>query len=375
MFKRRPRPSHDGRQHAGMLRRSYVLVALLGAAIVAGCDSDPDDPLSAYAAAVPKPDRLLVAGALFDQAAPAEVVSGGLSQATLPLVGQPSQLRQAAQAATRDLNGKLNAMLHLAATVIEGGDGNAVSDSRVVWHGQPSGEADAYILIVQRVGDAFDYAVYTQDRATPGAGFVGRVYGTTVPGEAGFARGALWIDFDTDRKPSTHGKMLALWSGKPKGRRETTVFKYETSSAGIERFVTSFHFVRNLDGSGLVSFGPYQGNVTPADPDRQADETIKTVVRWTAAGNGRADAVATGGDLIGTGVSSLMLSQCWNVAGDLVFQQFKARTSSTAEPAQTADGDRSRCAYDRALAPPLLSPGDPPVAPPIPPEVTDGDTL
>lgn len=114
----------------------------------------------------------------------------------------------------------------------------------------------------------------------------------------------------------------------------------------------SYSYLENGDLSGAYGFS-LVGDVHQDDPEAQdliLKENLSYYVRWTAAGNGRADVQVTGGDLPGgtPSADSFQVSECWDEFFNRVYLQ-ETVVLAVGDPWEgDAEGDSALCVFTTA---------------------------
>ena len=115
----------------------------------------------------------------------------------------------------------------------------------------------------------------------------------------------------------------------------------------------TYSYQENADLSGQYGFS-LVADVHQDDPERQdlvLKENLSYHIRWTAAGNGRADVLVTGGDLpnVTPAVESFYVSECWDEFFNQVFLQQTVMLAAGDPWEGEPIGDGTQCIFAEAV--------------------------
>lgn len=354
------------------MSRDFPLLLLTGALLGgAGCDAEPaeGDP---FDVALPQVEvlQLRAPGAEplevdTEDGADLETVANALA------AEEEASFHALTVKSVHGVNAFLGKVLGLLGHVRRGALETREDDLRV-WV-REEGSFVRKLAVLRHPDGWFELQLRRRPAAAPGgAPWVLLVQGTFTPGAVrGEGSGNLVLFLDHDLLPETEGKVEASWTVGG-GEVVVTAQLWKAHLAPDGRPIPPeglvwFHH-RFPDGSGLLEFGlPFDVDEGKLGP---AAEMLKVVSRWNAAGAGRADAVAFGGDLPPNGIKAVHRSQCWR-EGDffLLFERtaFHAKGGPESGDVETA-GSEADCAFAKPLPPGLPPQAGPEPAPedPIP---------
>jgi hypothetical protein len=191
--------------------------------------------------------------------------------------------------------------------------------------GAEAGEVNEYRLVVTRAGEAYDYALQGRPKGAGDAAWVSVVSGRAYPGlEPHRGHGTMLVDFDgawaglapgvnpdgTPRVQQDFGRVEFAYDARTElkvqaafvGAKDADKVRAGDPSARLDAW---YDFAATGSGGSLhLAF-----QTKPA----AAEETVSLHTRWSAAGNGRGDAVAQ--SYLYPGVT-YHASECWAGAAD-----------------------------------------------------------
>lgn len=284
------------------------------------------------------------------------------------LVGATSEMwAHTAEGAWR-LNLGMGLLLHPIQHVVNTVEPVFTGAKKAVWYGSTPLDPQEHLLVVKKVMGHYRFSVLARLKSQSGnpAAWRLRVVGRTFPSEPGHS-GYVWVNLNTDLNPETTGKVLAYWD-KAGHERTITAFFFNWSDGSDEPLDHVAHYAQYADLSGVLVHAVHDYDLHQGEPGKEALEDAALISRWDASGAGRADLLATGGDVAAQGLEGAAITQCWSA---MTYQSvFEAVTIKWPEhDAQTiqATGNYSACAFgeleDGAGLPELGAP----------PEVEDGD--
>ncbi len=281
------------------------LTASLAALALAACNAQKADPAQAYRDALPKATAAAI-GTYQDAGA----TPGALSVARQPL--GDSNIAQSEYAV----------MSYYLAVAVNGGAG-LVLDLLQFITGFPPSACDAhtsctwgpwsgdqglngYKLVVTRNGAAYDYELSGQNALVPGSPWVPFLTGKAVPADRSHGSGTFTLDFDA------HWAGLAHAPGAQQQDYGRLVLDYDNTTVptvtaqfigAYDRDPQNAHFVNAAYSFVAAASG---GELQVAFENLDTTDTVALRTRWSATGQGRADAVYTP-----AGQTSLTASECW----------------------------------------------------------------
>ncbi|MCK6548748.1 hypothetical protein L6R52_23085 [Myxococcota bacterium] len=321
--------------HAPRLTPVTVTVAL---ALAAGCAPREAELTAAL------PDRDVVTIEL-----PAGQNLQGLSTTTsgAPLVGEPADMYTHTYYAARDLNGLGVGVVSLL-EAITAYPATSMDETSAVWGPfSDSDEPNEHVLRIERVeGDSsehFVWAIASKHKSAPIEDFVAIAAGAFEPAGGDDGRGWFAIDFDLIRtlNPQENGQGRIAYAYEKRGSEVGVLVHYEGLDETGAPSEASYGYGENGDGEKFVLFA-FAADIDDGNEGRTAKEDVVILSRWQH-GPGRADLVATGGDL---GASTAYGSQCWDATFVSTFEHVTVDGTILA-----ASGDPASCALPVAEPP------------------------
>jgi hypothetical protein len=211
------------------------------------------------------------------------------------------------------------------------------------WEGSGLDPARYRLVVTANPDGTFDWSLDGQSKGSPEDGFLTVISGHAVPDDdPGVAphrgHGSFHIDFDAgervnpiDNRPDT-GSVLVDYD---LASRTVTMHSEGVDELGNPG-AFDYAYAENLDGSGDFQFA------LDADLDQSgaAHEQALIRSRWLSDGQGRSDAMLSGGDL---GEFSATATECWD-------SRFRRVHYSDSVESQPSEGNASECAFaDMAL--------------------------
>jgi hypothetical protein len=166
-----------------------------------------------------------------------------------------------------------------------------------------------WMLVVTKVGDAYEYALSAQPGSNATAPFVDILFGTAYPVDRIHGSGTFTVDFDA-QDALDHGP---LWVKKDFGQLGVDYDNRTNVSVGAV-----FTNARNddpqdphlLNAAYAFDDAPSGGVLQIAFENLDSTEVVSLRTRWSAGGAGRADAHYDGPDGAG-GRLNYFASECW----------------------------------------------------------------
>ena len=308
-----------------------ALPALLAAALATGCIQQQDESIG-IAEALPTADQIRIQ--LPESAAESYAL------------GQIADYYVLTRGVTRTLNAGAAWVLVLVHTIVQF-PATTVEDNVYTWGPWEGSALDPaiYRLVVTANDDGtFDWKLDGQSKTTPEDGFITVITGHAVPDEdPGVAphhgAGEFTIDFDAgervnpvDNTPDT-GSVLVTYD---LGARVVTMHAEGVDALGNPSSF-DYHYQEGEDRSGDFQFA------IDADmgSDGSASEQALIRSRWLADGQGRSDAMLSGGDL---GDASVTATECWD-------DRFRRVYYADSAEWMPAEGELSSCAHAESALP------------------------
>jgi hypothetical protein len=199
------------------------------------------------------------------------------------------------------------------------------------------GEPSEYRLLVERSQPGiYDWAMQGRHKGGSESDFATLAAGRFEPKLGPYGDGAFAIDFDAIRAlnptENSRGKIAYVFGRNQDGVLVAAEAELTDASGATEH--AKYAFGQATQGEGFITF------VMPANIDgHPADENLIIKTRWLPGGAGRADALATGGDLTGEAHAS----QCWNGSFISTYEAVSMNGGAA------TNGDPASCALQAAM--------------------------
>lgn len=313
------------------MKRTVTMAAV---AALAACTTVEQEYLDAL------PDRDTVTVGLAEMNAQSSALHGTKKSA---LVGGAADFYTTSYYHARELNNLAGFVLSVLEAVTAY-PATEIAVDRVTWGPfSDDGEPNEWRVVITR-GEIGGQAVFqwSIDGRHKGAGdFRAVAAGAYEPRAAPHGKG--WFVLDFDRIGELEGK-------NDRGR---IAYAYEKNADGVivlakasvveddgSKVEAGYAYGKDTEGAGFITFA-FEADIDEDDPSKPAKEQVLLRTRWTRAGHGRADVVASSGDL---GTSRARFSQCWNDTFVSTYESIRLDGNLLAE-----DGDVSTCSLrDRA---------------------------
>jgi hypothetical protein len=333
-----------------MKLRTASLAVVMMASVVAGCGLAEEEGADEFRNGVPRNETVKV---VVPESAPNQraltTADTSSSQNALTVKGQTSELYQLTRAASRIVNGGAGFTLVLVKTIVSFPPTTVTVDS-ATW-GPWTGALDpvTWRLTVTRVAQGkYDYVLAGRARGDLTGNFIPVLSGSHTPAVGplgrpieGFGTGDFTLDWDARR-------MLPMPEDDNVGK---VTYHYERPDLNGPVVVNAeFRRVRDKDRPGQLVDLSYRYQSSPTGgamefvntaPMTAANAGSRLAVksRWTAAGAGRSDVRATGGDLpVGT---TAQWNECWS--GNAIFASTFQFVSW--DPSKNYGTEASDCAF------------------------------
>jgi len=204
---------------------------------------------------------------------------------------------------------------------------------KVVWGPWADAGVEGMLAVERFEDDHYEWALLGRPEGADDDAWVGLIGGEVDPGATETTgSGTFGVDFDawTARDPAlgATGMFVSTYDVRDDGTDAEAAFENFSDPTISEPINAGYRYGEGADG-GYMDFA-YEANID----DGGMPETVILRSRWVADGAGRGDAYFTGGDL---GALVYQVSECWDSAGVVVFDENNAELTTT--------GDVSACAY------------------------------
>lgn len=299
-----------------MKRRVLISAVALFAVglIAAGCVIEPEQADPAFVNAVPRAQTVQL-----------EVPESAGEKA----YGDLAEMYRATVQFTRDVNNSVMAWLFFIEIIVQYPP-SYKSKTRHVWGPwlPDDGLSSVHLRFVMdlNLDGSFDYALEMKPRQASESAFVPVFWGVLDPG-ASVHRSSGIMDFDFDTAGAmdpavTESGHITIYYDTNIGNKDIYIeFFNFAGHAGDEPVTASYHYDADPGGSGYFDF-VLVGDIHADDPNGGQypnDEVLSLRARWTAQGDGRADALVTGPDLDAQSIEEYTLSECWDNSFSSVF--------------------------------------------------------
>jgi len=307
----------------------HVLSPILAAALFTGCVATQEDT------------------PIVDALPTADSVQIKLPESTARSIGQLASYYVLTRQVTRDLNAGaawvllvVNAIVQFPATSV---DGNVYTWGP--WSDGALAPAEWQLVVTANDDGTYDWELEGRSKTTPEDGFLAVITGHAVPGdEPHRGSGDFTIDFDAgeqvdavDNTPDT-GVVEVTYDLE---NRDGTAASLTMHAEGVDTLgnpgTFDYSYAENDDGSGDFQFA------IDADLEDNGSESEEALIRsrWLDDGEGRADALLSGGDL---GDIEVQASECWD-------EQFRRSYYTDSVGFEATEGDAASCAFDDVATP------------------------
>jgi hypothetical protein len=279
---------------------------LLAAALtLAACSETTTDPAETFRDALPKAEAARV-DTYQSEAATTAAAPGAVAKGDTALLQSEYAVTSYYLALT--MNGGVAWSLGLVQLVVAHPATSCVEDVSCTWGPWVDDDGlNRWQLHVEKVGDAYVYALAAQPGSDPTAPFVDVLAGTAYPVDRTHGSGTFTIDFDA-QDALDHG---ALWTKRDFGR---LVVDYDnTQNVSVDALFVGARSEENghpVNAVYAFDDAASGGELQIAFEDLETAEAISLRTRWSAGGAGRADAHYSGPDGAG-GTVDYYATECW----------------------------------------------------------------
>ncbi len=268
--------------------------------------------------------------------------ASGLGSKTSALVGEPADLYTNTYYTARDINVLGKFVVDLVETIASY-PATTLDETSATWGPfSEEREPNEFKLTIRKDADvATRYEWAIEGRHKSEKEFITLARGAFEPDEdPDFGRGWFVLDFEAIRSldPSENeaGRVAYAFEKNAEGVSVRVHFA-ATTDAG-ERLEAGYAYGEDKSGAGFILFS------TPIDVhEGPALEDVIIRTRWTPSGAGRADVIASGGDI---GDDVFEGSQCWGDDFVSSYEQFSVNREVIAN-----DGEAKTCVLDVAAPP------------------------
>lgn len=303
------------------------LCLTLSSMIFAACGAPADE----YRAALPKTQDVTVQYP--EQTAQSQ---NGLSRQAL--VGEPAEFYLNAYYESRKINGFGRFVVQLVET-ITAYPATTLTESSATWGPfSEDREPNEFQLHVQREeAPSVHYTWALEGRAKSATDWTGLAGGAfepeTTPDEG---RGWFVVDFNAIKTldPTEDGQGQIAYAFEKNAEGVAVQVLFQGVGEGGDTVNAAYVFGQRAAGEGFVMFA-FPGDIHEGDPSQPALEDLLIRTQWDASGAGRADIIATQGDLADQTVYG---AQCWDDSFLSTFELFTLDGSVLG-----AEGDPETC--------------------------------
>lgn len=271
----------------------------------------------------------------------AETTARGLGSRSSAIVGEPADLYTSTYYQARDLNVLGKFVVELVETIASFPPTDLTETSAVWGPFSEEREPNEFKLTIEKDDvDARLYAWAIEGRHKSAKDFVTLAHGSFEPDGDDYGRG--WFVLDVDQihalDPSEGGRGRVGYAFEKNAEGVSVRVHLAGENERGERIEAGYAYGESVSGEGFILFGiPLDVHEGPA----LEDVIIRT--RWTRSGAGRADVIASGGDI---GSDVYQGSQCW---GDNFVSSYEHILLNGDVIAN--DGDFKTCVLDEAEKP------------------------
>jgi hypothetical protein len=367
-----------------IVKSAWILGALLSASALSACGANKPADSDDYLTGAPEVSALQLG--LTDDAATeglataddsidaTEQITESLDESTSALTSQVDPDLANCRAAVRDLNQALRSFLQPIVALVRNTEPTITSSSSKEWGPVTRGATDFRFVMHRGAARHFGWLLEARPTASTAAFSTVAAGGITVGYAARRGVGSVGIDLDTlgmlDPTVAARGSLLASFAHGPSG--STLAYRLHDftpdplQKTAVDAVVQGVHLKLGFNRLRLAYYGNVPGSAS------SADEFVLARVRQLRGIGGRADSLATGGDIVNGKV--WVVSECWDGELKSVFRSVRecstGSTDGTSCNAVSTTGDASACATDVADA--ELPPSDPNAAM-SDPESPEGD--
>lgn len=224
-----------------------------------------------------------------------------------------------------------------------------LAENRAVWGPfSEDDEPNEFRLVVEEVeADVRHYRWALQGRHKSVEDFTDIAGGTLEPDDTNtdYGRGWFVVSFENIREldPSEDGRGTIAYAfvKNAEGVQVRVLFE-GPNDGGTEIARGAYAYGKDIAGAGFVTF-LLHGDMDEGEAGKEALESLVIHSRWGATNVGRADVVATGGDL---GRTVMHVSQCWDTRFTSTYERGAIDGATVVE-----DGDVTTCQIPDAQLP------------------------
>lgn len=289
-------------------------------------------------------------------------------------VGVLSEYYEFTLKTTWGVNWFLGSILGPIDWIVDNLEPTLTEENKAVWVGSEPLDPQHHLLVVEKMEDGhYEYIVLARMKSPEDSEWRVRIAGTYTPnGTPEHGQGSVWVDMDTDLYDETAGKVLFLWSHLNDERTVTSYMFDVLTEEDAEPLTAVYHYERYQDHSGLFAFAMDEVDINGGEAGKEALEDAVIISRWDATGAGRADLIATGGDVESEGYEYAVVTQCWApLSFETAFESVYVSLSGQDVVQATASGDFDACPYEEIGEPTLPEVGEEPEVDELPEEAEE----
>ncbi len=312
------------------MKKTWLLALPVSLAFVA-CQPPADE----YRNALPDRDTIEV------DVPAQETTAQGLGSKSSAIVGEPADLYTSTYYQARDLNVFGKFVVDLVETIASF-PATELTETKAVWGPfSEEREPNEFKLTIEKddvVATRFAWAI--EGRHKSEADFITLARGSFEPTEEDYGNGWFVLDFDTIRTldPSEGGRGRVGYAFEKDAEGVSVRVHFAGTTDRGERIEAGYAYGESISGEGFILFGlPLNVHEGPA----LEDVIIRT--RWIPSGAGRADVIASGGDI---GDDVFEGSQCWGDNFVSSYEHFLVNRDTVAN-----DGEVKTCVLEQAAPP------------------------
>ena len=350
---------------------AWVLGFVVCAAALPACGADKSNESDDYLTGAPEVSALQLGitddasaeglATVDDSVDPTEQVADSVDEATSALNMQVDPELVGCQGAVSDLNQSLRSFLQPIVALVRNTQGTSSDVNVKVWGPVTRGATDFRFVMRRGALRHFAWILEARPTATTAAFTTVAAGGITVGYAARRGLGSVGVDLDTlgtlDPTVAAQGSLLVGFAHGPSG--STLAYRLRDFTpdplrkTAVDAIVQGVHLKLGFNRLRLA----YYGNV--AGSAGSAEEFVLARVRQLDGTGGRADSLATGGDIANGKV--WVVSECWDANLQSVFRIVRECPTDgidgTSCQAVSTTGDAAACAAEVADA--ELPPSDP----------------
>ncbi len=290
------------------MRRTLSLAVVL---LVASCGRQQDDAFAEAAPADPSAFTLELSGANEMALVAADGEAGVQKQG---LHGEPPELLQKAREGIVWLNQNVRKAIEPIAELIAEGKSQMQPGDVRVWGPKDKGNATYRLTIKRQSADRFAWKLEAKAIGAADSEYELVAAGHLVKGERPHrGRGSIGIDFDTLRSIDTaikaQGKVFCGFAHVGESKVLTYVLKGFTPDVAVHEPISAA-FVGHKNDVTKVRRVRLATKFNLKDSPTEAKELVRMRARYIPGVGGRADALATGGDV--PAGKAYLASACWD---------------------------------------------------------------